>query len=129
MFKAGKLDKAFVWTWTKRLGALSGAAYFGNQLWQECSPLSLYHSPNWERHALTRDLPSYKHNNITQFLHNNTSMIVLQLEPQNLYFEKPSLLVCNPICLNEDQMREIDNVGKVRIISFLYKTFFSFISN
>lgn len=98
-----------------------GLGLFGcNEGWKEYSPLSIYHNKDWDKHV-RGSLDSYSYeDNVKQFVGHGTSMIVMQLEPQNNYSK--SIMICNPICLPEDQMFEIEEMGKVCLfISFLGK--------
>ena len=116
----GVFNSRFAWFAVKRSAMVGASVWVMKSIWDEYSPISSFHSHNWEKKARS-PLGSFQHgDNIRQYLYKDTSMVVLQLEPQGLY-GRSGVLICNPVCTTEDKMREIDNMGEVRLLfAFLW---------
>jgi len=101
-----------------RVGALLAGLWIANELWKEYSPLSVYHNPDWEHHVRRSKFSSFAHEDsgVRQYLGKNSSMLVLPIEPFTDARSEGSVLICNPICVPEDQMREIEALGQVDVL-------------
>ena len=98
-----------------RVGAILAGLWVANELWKEYSPMSIYHNPDWDRHVRGQALPSFVHedSHVRQYLGTRSSMLVLPMETFTDAPSQGSVMICNPMCVPEEQMHEIEAMGQV----------------
>ena len=108
-----------------RVGAVVLGAWALRECWNEFSPFSLYHNPEWERHVREKPASSFVYDQgMTQYVQGRSSMLVLPLEDFTSS-HKRGVMIVNPICLGDDQMREIEALGQVSGPCVRYLSFYN----